>query len=357
MTATRRVRLSLLALAAALVACGQGPHEFATPDTLGQNAARGDAGKGPKPAAVAPDLALAARQSAGLAIEGRQSVSSTDSGGIAAAAPANQDAEHRSPEQRASEPPTPVAAPLLNADGSAMAGPAVGADGKALTAPERPADEVKAPGNLSAQGGTKPRKPRKGGLQAACCGWGSVDVADRLSGYLGFSFANLYYDDWYGTIEGYLDGRRVYIEDGDEYLYGSIGPSTINLQRTSGWWNDTISGYLGAHAVRLTVGSRRLKGYEGGLYFNTGTSWDGRTLTGSYNGGRVSVSNSNSYLSGYLGYRAVRIAGGWSTYGGYLGSKTINVYADMAPSVLLRRLPLLAANDWMVISALTEFFD
>ncbi|MBM3273746.1 MAG: hypothetical protein FJZ00_01230, partial [Candidatus Sericytochromatia bacterium] len=220
-----------------------------------------------------------------------------------------------------------------------------------LTPPENPAAKP-----LSATSADS-RRRKKDGMQALCCGWGGgTDVANKVYGYFGYSFANLYWDDYNGTINGTLDGRRVYIADGESYLSGSIGWGTVNLRRKSSWFADTVTGYLGGHYVNMTVNNGSLSGYEGGTYINTGIGWSG-ALSGSYGGHSVRVTNSSGYLSGYFGYRNVRVSSGYGSFRGYVGNKTVNLSSDMSSSAFLRRLPLMAANDWMVVSTLTEFFD
>ncbi len=358
MSVTRAVRLTFLCTAATLVACGRSPVPVAQPDpaTIARSAAQVAGGQNTQAPSV--ELTLTADQAQQLRAAAGQTPPAAQPVAPSAAGPSAGDAAASGTE-----------APKVTGDGNYLDGSeaAAGADKDLdLAGLAAQVERVLGPapagiangasdGTLAAAAATKTKK--RASKFKSLGFWGSgPDVADRVYGNLGWSYANLYWDDYYGTINGTLDGRRVYLTDSVDSLYGSIGWSTVDLRRYSGWWNDTIKGYLGGHYVNMQVNNGSLKGYEGSTYLNTGTTWNGR-LGGSYGGYKVSVTNSSGNLNGYIGSRTVKINGGWSAMSGYMGNKSVYLQGDLSSSALLRRLPLLAANDWMVISTLTEFFD
>ncbi|MBM3270418.1 MAG: hypothetical protein FJZ01_22515 [Candidatus Sericytochromatia bacterium] len=359
---TRSVRLGFLCAAATLVACGRAP-EPASP-----------AGVAAPPSAGGAAVSLQIEPSDAIAVPGTGQGAVTAPanspalpGGAPATAPGGVPAT--APAAGAAHPGTPAGAPPADLpapptldgfpapkDGVEAARPALdaGSAGDAEKAAELGKDIVGGERLIGVE--SAPRK-RDTGFQALGFDWGGTDVADEVYGYFGNSYASLYYDNYSGVIRGSLGGRSVYLEDGSNYLRGNIGWNGVNLVRRSGWFSATVSGYLGSHSVSLTLGNRSLRGYEGGTYFNTGTSWDGRTLSGSYGGYTVRVTNNSGTLNGYFGYKTVRVNSGWSTYSGWVGNKSVNLRSDMSSAAFLRRLPLLAADDWMIVSTMTELFD
>ncbi len=162
------------------------------------------------------------------------------------------------------------------------------------------------------------------------------------------------------NISGRIDGRSTYLTVATGRLSGSIGSSSnVYLTRNTGYLflPTNISGSVGNRSLSLNISGRNTYGSIGSVYFDTTISSDDRTLTGRYGGSPVSVRTSGSTTSGFLGNRSVTIfRANDGSLSGYVGTSRIDLSGDIGPGGLLRRLPLIASDGWLVFSTLTKFF-
>jgi hypothetical protein len=182
----------------------------------------------------------------------------------------------------------------------------------------------------------------------------------RVYGHVGEASVDLERVAYSDTITGSLDGRSVSLAVGDGRLSGSIGSSAnVDLQKTSGYFflPASLSGQVGNRSLSLRISGRNTYGSVGSAYYDTTISSDGKRLSGQYDGSLVQIRTTGRTTSGFLGRHAVIITqGDDGGLAGYVGSKSIDLRGDVGPGGLLRRLPLIAADNWLVISTLTKFF-
>lgn len=188
--------------------------------------------------------------------------------------------------------------------------------------------------------------------------WSPIYSDSRVYGRLGNTYLDLSYDDSDGWYSGSMDGRQVDVRNDGWNLKGYIGYNQVSLGWSGSWFWSYLTGNFAGQSESLTYSGRNIKGRASGVNFNVTASSDGRSMTGTYDYKRVSIATYGSRTYGYLGPRYVDLSRNWQGgVSGYIGWKTVNLNGDISVATVVRRLPLLAADSWLVLSVLGDYFD